>query len=922
MRPIILTMSAFGPYAGKTVIDFNKLGKNGLYLITGDTGAGKTTIFDGITYALFGSPSGENRESNMLRSKYANDSVKTFAELKFEYRDKEYTVKRNPAYERKSLRGSGTTTQAAGAELTLPDGKVITQTRRVDAEIEEILGITREQFSRIAMIAQGDFLKLLLADTMERQKIFRKIFNTDIYVKFQDKVKQKLSQVNKERDRVKTGIDQYIQGIQGNGNECLEKDLSLARENKIPMDEIFQLISNLLKEDEEKLEENKTAVGNLSESIGQINGKLDKIKERETKEKDLNSVAKLLKELTEKQKELDEQLEQKKDNDSKIVEINKEIALLEKEYDNYDVFDQLVLDKEKLDKDIKIKSKNLKNENNNSEKLKNEIQELKDRLGDLSKAGENLLSLQHDYEILKGSKKEFKNYKDYLKEFRDCEDDYEKKKESYIKAQEYSDKLRKEAEEKRRLFNNEQAGILAETLVEGEPCPVCGSKEHPHKAVLTEGAPSKKQVEKAEEESQVAITSANEKSIKAGKLKGQKEAMEADLSKKRAELLEKYGGNEEEFDETIKSRIKDIEDRIISAERMISSEETKVTEKENLEKTIPNKESILGEKDKLCTKLNEEIISLDKENENIDGKINELRQNLNFESGAQLKEYVVKLNKQATSLKTELDNLRKLLEKVTGEINLLSGKKETIETDLGKLEVIDGEGLNDQLIELTSKQKILERQGKEIFARHNNNEQVLGSIKGKSDELIKLDETWKWVSAISNTANGNISGKERVMIETYVQMTYFDRILRRANMHFMKMSGGQYDLVRKKESDNHRSQTGLELDVIDHYNGSVRSVKSLSGGESFIASLSLALGLSEEIQDSAGGIKLDTMFVDEGFGSLDEETLEQAMKALYGLAEENRTIGIISHVAELRREIDSQIVVTKEKTGSHVEIVT
>ena len=160
------------------------------------------------------------------------------------------------------------------------------------------------------------------------------------------------------------------------------------------------------------------------------------------------------------------------------------------------------------------------------------------------------------------------------------------------------------------------------------------------------------------------------------------------------------------------------------------------------------------------------------------------------------------------------------------------------------------------------------------------------------------------------------------MIETYVQMTYFDRILRRANMHFMKMSGGQYDLVRKKESDNHRSQTGLELDVIDHYNGSVRSVKSLSGGESFIASLSLALGLSEEIQDSAGGIKLDTMFVDEGFGSLDEETLEQAMKALYGLAEENRSIGIISHVAELRREIDSQIVVTKEKTGSHVEIVT
>jgi len=218
--------------------------------------------------------------------------------------------------------------------------------------------------------------------------------------------------------------------------------------------------------------------------------------------------------------------------------------------------------------------------------------------------------------------------------------------------------------------------------------------------------------------------------------------------------------------------------------------------------------------------------------------------------------------------------------------------------------------------------KLIENQAKTIYSRITSNKASLDNILKKLNEIKTVEEKWIWIKSLSNTANGNLSGKEKIMLETYIQMTYFDRIINRANTRFMVMSGGQYELKPRKEAENNRSQSGLELDVIDHYNGTERSVKTLSGGESFKASLSLALGLSDEIQSSAGGIKLDTMFVDEGFGSLDDESLAQAIKALSSLAEGNRLVGIISHVSELKDKIDKQIVVKKEKTGgSNISIV-
>ena len=923
MRPITLTMAAFGPYASKTVIDFNKLGNNGIYLITGDTGAGKTTVFDGISYGLFGNPSGDIRDDSMLRSKYAEDNQETYVELVFENRGKEYRIKRNPEYMRPSKRDANKmVSQKQDAELHLPDGKVITQKNRVNEKIEEILGLNRNQFSQIAMIAQGDFRKLLLADTKQRQQIFRKIFKTNIYQAFQMEVNDKLKEVNVARAKIKTGMDQYIQGIKSNHNELYNQELLKAKNDQMPLSEILELLEKLIGDDKRCVDENLQLKKENDEKLKSLDNKLSEIKRREIKEEDLTKVLENLEKNNQEKINLEGQLVEKASNKEKAQEINNTIILLEKELDSYEELDNLIVELKKAETNLTQLSEGeiQLTESNKTEEKK--LEELKEELSLLGKAGENLINLSHEKERLKTLRTQLKEYKEQLKDLNKLEEDYKKAQDSFLKAQSNYEILREDAYEKRRLFNSEQAGILAQTLQENEPCPVCGSLNHPNKAILKEGAPSKKQVEKAEEDSKEALEKANEKSHKAGQIKGQVDGKTTELNKNKEKLVEIHGGDAETFNDHVKELIISLNEKITTFEDDIEKEKTKVNRKETLEEVIPKREETLKKKEKEVLEIHESVIKATNEKGNLNNKIEELKGKLNFQSGKQLKEHVEKLRKDSQLLLEEVETLEKAIEQVKNNNSKLTGQKIAIEEDLKNIEIIDKEGLDKEATQLKEIKSNLETVGKEVYARYENNKSIKENIESKANEQLAVDEKWQWVKAIADTANGKISGKERIMLETYVQMTYFDRILRRANIHFMKMSAGQYDLVRNKNADNYQSQTGLELDVIDHYNGSTRSVKSLSGGESFIASLSLALGLSEEIQNSASGIKLDTMFVDEGFGSLDEESLEQAMKALYSLAEEHRTIGIISHVAELRRKIDRQIVVSKEKTGSHIEIIT
>ena len=295
---------------------------------------------------------------------------------------------------------------------------------------------------------------------------------------------------------------------------------------------------------------------------------------------------------------------------------------------------------------------------------------------------------------------------------------------------------------------------------------------------------------------------------------------------------------------------------------------------------------------------------------------------LRFGGKAEAEQAVLSIEKVMAEMKADFNRAQKALadskERIAGYKASIERLSKQISSDC----VLDKEMEQKKKEALIEKKRAEDADSKVLHSRIEANQLALANIRAKVGELGVLETHYAWVKALSNTANGTISGKEKVMLETYIQMTYFDRIIARANTRFMVMSGGQYELKRRKEAENNRSQSGLDLDVIDHYNGTERSVKTLSGGESFKASLSLALGLSDEIQASAGGVKLDTMFVDEGFGSLDEESLDQAMKALSSLADGNRLVGIISHVADLKNRIDKQIVVTKQRSGgSRAEIV-
>ncbi len=913
MRPIKLTVSAFGPYAKRHEIDLSKLGQNGLYLITGDTGAGKTTIFDAITYALYGEPSGENREVSMLRSKYADEDTPTLVELTFVYVGKEYTVKRNPEYMRKKKSGEGYTAQSAAVELTYPDGRVETQTKTVKKSIEEILGVTREQFCQIAMIAQGDFLKLLLARTEERQKIFREIFKTGIYRTFQDRIKEEASSIGRERINAKNSVSQYIGGILCDEDNTLCIDVNKAKSGEMLTEDVVTLLGKLTEEDRHITEKIKEESAKLDKKIEQLTAVITKAQEQKRTQEELALAKAQLSESELKTAELKAALQTEKEKMKEAESLSKEILQIESELTLYDEAEGKKKNAEILQKQLTADVQSRDRGEKLFAALRGQTEALREERKTLENAGEQKAQFESEREKAEGRKTAAAELMKDLADLKKLCDDYRRAKERYVKAEENAKAMLSDALEKRRAFNGEQAGIMAESLAEGEPCPVCGSVSHPKKAVKSQNAPTQVQVESAEENAQKAQQSANEESRKASEIRGNVTISETAVKKKITELLGQCETGE--APEMVRKLIEETEESIRKLTESISTEEKRIRKKAELDVLIPKKEQEIENKTEELSQLKEKISFLDAKCSEIAKQSEELSKKLRFESKAHAQKAVAELAGKAQAIIKAAEEAEKRYSDHEKAVVQLRARTEQLESLLSGAEGVNEEQKLKEKSELSARRAELGEKSEKASHRLATNESVLRNVLRKSDELTELDRKWTWVNALSNTANGNISGKEKIMLETYIQMNYFDRILRRANIHLMKMSGGKYDLKRRETAENLRSQSGLELDVTDHYNGSTRSVKTLSGGESFIASLSLALGLSEEIQASAGGIRLDSMFVDEGFGSLDEETLQQAMRALHSLTEGNRIVGIISHVSELRREIDRQIVVRKEKSG-------
>ena len=913
MRPLKLTMTAFGPYAGKTELYLDRLGTGGLYLITGDTGAGKTTIFDAITYALYGEASGENRSPSMFRSKYAEPETPTEVELVFSYAGKTYTVKRNPDYERPKTRGEGFTVQKAEAELKYPDGHTVSKLRDVDNAIREIIGIDRNQFMQISMIAQGDFLKLLLASTDERKAIFRQLFKTQPFQNLQDRLKRETGSLGDRCEAARQSLRQYMGGITADEDDVLSMDAAKARSGELPVSETVELLEKLIARDKAAEEALSRRQEELDRALGEVNGLLGKIESRKNAEASVQKAKTDLAAEEEHLKKLKTDLEAAERAAAGAEKAAAEKAKLEAELPRYELTEKLALEIDALRKLLAGHEKESAAKNAEKDKETKRLEALKAELGTLASAGENRQKLISLKEKSEGRKKDILSLLKSL-------DDYEEKvraldalRRKYVAASEEERKAAASYEAMNRAFLDEQAGILAETLEDGKPCPVCGSLDHPRRAEKSADAPTEAELKKAKKTADDARGNMQKLSEACAAADAAVKLLGEDILRQLAERAPDRGiadarpALEESFEST--------EDEIRTAEKLIREEDKKIARRTELEKAVPEKEDAIAELEKALVELS---AAAAKEQAEIRTKTEQLeaeKKTLHYGSKA---EAIKRISDLETEIRMLQDNLKKAqdahkaADKKAAELKaLILGLEEQLKETVSSSE----EELLRRKEELSEARKETETRGKKISARMTANRSSLSGILAKAGDLEKLEERYSWVRALSYTANGTLQGKEKIMLETYIQMTFFDRIIARANTRLMVMSGGQYELKRRREAGNRQSQSGLDLDVIDHYNGTERSVRTLSGGESFKASLSLALGLSDEIQSSAGGVRLDTMFVDEGFGSLDEESLDQAMKALAGLADGNRLVGIISHVGELKKRIDRQIVVRKTQYG-------
>ena len=931
-------MNAFGPYKDRVEINFEKLGNNGIFLITGDTGSGKTTIFDAISFALFGVSSGSRRENNSLRSDFANDKDKTFVELEFSHKGIIYKVERIPRYTRQKVRGSGVTSVGGDATLSYLD-EVITGDKIVSDKCVEILGINANQFKQIMMIAQGEFIDLLLAKPKDRAVIFRRIFDTGIYKDISDSLKEKYLFKRREYEDVIVTLNSYKNSIIW--DKEIDVDIST-----VSLLELLDEYNNEIKLEEEKVNLQKRELDNeykivakkLNEailindsiiSLEKLKSELDELMNEkdlyDEKEGVLQKNRDILEYVIPKKKEVKKI---KKDLDAKNSEYNKNLSFKNDVERKYNEIEEDCKEIPELESKLDNLNKE-KNSYDNKLLIWQEFQELEAKLNEKIDIL-NLMNLTEKKAILtkfrdldelnkKLSKKEGE-YNQLSLKYKDCNS-------NYIKA--YED------------FLNGQAGIIAGNLKDNSPCPVCGSLEHPKKAIVSSSVLTKEEIDN---------------------LKGELE----DISKNLEELVNVINEirkdiavydkelDSYDYDELI-AKIRELENSVVDSEFDVS-----LYNKGILEKEVISIQSLLAEKFEVVREISDIEV--------VDSKIGELSKEIDYISCRIKKlnylyqEVCVEREKYGTlveSLKKDFDKLkneyfvcneqyisaykefgyenesdylavvldRDELVKLEKDISKYKLKLVEVNSEINALEKflqgkkkIDVDKLEEQKEILEDKIKEKDVSLKELDRKLFNNLGIYKNIKDVYDKLMLLENEVMMYKDLSDTANGNISGRNKLEFEQYVQANYFDMVVVSANKRFSYMTDERYLLARKEESLKVSDKLGLELEVIDNYTGKRRDISTLSGGESFKAALSLALGMSDVIQEFAGGIVVDAMFIDEGFGSLDDTSLEQAMNAIMMLGQGDKIIGIISHVNELKSRIDKKIIVKKSNCGSSVEI--
>lgn len=870
MRPLRLELSAFGPYPKQEVIDFSVFPSHGLFLVSGDTGAGKTSLFDAILYALYGSVSGDVREVSMLRSKYALSSEKTYVKFTFESHGKIYTIYRSPEYERPKARGEGMTKQKAETELFFSDDQLpLTKASQVNEKIVEILGLDRQQFKQISMIAQGDFLKLLLAKTEERSKILQDLFKTQAYGQFQDLI-------NAEANRLKTAYS---------AQEKTMENYILSLETPISEPFSLEVLSA-------SLTGQKKAVEALHHQQKTIEESLDRLIKRQGE-------LQILKKQVEQQEKAKQTLQELKPKYEHVVQERQAIEAKKSQYTHWLEQKTIVAKRIEVLKEKAKQEKRLKLAKEKSHLLEQKIQELEKRKQALEQDHQAqelaLRQLSGLDEQMKIWETQQKNTQRHLEQKMEKDRLFKKsgqEKIEYEKARQLYQKENHEYLAYEQQFYDAQAGILARSLEEGKACPVCGSRSHPHPAQRIHSDLTKEMLDQKKKAVEKRRLSMEEAALRMQKTNGQLKQIEEALHQSH-EVIDM---------ETVQKHLEELKAKKQKYEKLLRVLEDYEPQKKQLE--AEGKESS-AQKEHLMR----EIASLQ----------------TMIESMSQYGSLLV-LNEELHALFEKIQTYEMHQSKIEQEHLALSQAiaseeakcKEQMDYDLASMEKSWQENVDlekSQRASCDELKKKLRFQESQLF----NDEKIKIKIENLEEEMQGLHKRWSLVQNLADTFNGKLKDKEKIQLETYVQQVYFQEILHKANVRLMKMSQGQYELILL-EAQNKRSQTGLDLGVIDHFNGSKRSVKSLSGGESFEASLALALGLSDMVREMSGGIQVDTLFIDEGFGSLDEEALNHAIDALWELST-YQLVGIISHVSSLKERIDWQILVKKNPIqGASIQI--
>lgn len=896
MRPLKLTLSAFGPYAREQVLDFSKLGTGGVYLITGDTGAGKTTIFDGIIFALYGKASGKSREPSTLRSKYAAPEIPTFAELTFAYDRAVYTVRRSPEYRRPKTRGEGMTTQHAMAELICPDGRVIAKQAEVDSQITALLGLDHDQFCQIAMLAQGDFLRLLLAKTEERSRIFQKLFDTGRYACLQEKLRQSALEVKRAYDAGQEKLRQYGEGVRCPEDSMLFAKARALQQGQLPFSESREVLEQLIQLDTTAAAERRLKL-----------------------EQQLQELTRQQAELTPKQAAAADRLKQCAAQAEETKPLTARLALLQAQLPKYDRLTKAQQILAKVRQQAAQQTAAYTAAGEAAEKARAEQTRLEQRRQELQGAAAGLEQAKAACTQAQQKVEALTALEQQRAALQTTENTYRRAAADYQAAAEHAQRLEQDYQRQNRAFLDSQAGVLAADLQPGAPCPVCGATEHPHPAVLPTQAPTQSQLEATQQAARSAMAKATTASQSAGGAKGQyREQQRAFIAGWQALL----GDLPEEPQSVLAEALSQAQTACTGAEANKQAAQAAAEESAQVEQALPQVTARTTARARQQTELQLQVQQLQQEVKQQQSQCSELAAELPFASQSAAEEEQRRLTEKRNALEQAHQKAQAAVAELDMQAAALTATLQQTRQQLETCPAADLAALHAQLAQLQTRLHTLTDQGKTLAVRLQTNQTVLDQMRHTAAELEAAEHRYGWIKALADTATGNLTGKEKVTLETYVQMQDLDAVLACANTRFMVMSGGQYELVRRQTAENNRNQSGLDLDVIDHYNGTTRSVKSLSGGESFKASLSLALGLSDRVQSAAGGVRLDAMFVDEGFGSLDEESLHQALHALTDLARSDRLVGIISHVADLRAAIDRQILVTKAPTGgSHATIL-